>query len=186
MKRLTLLLLLVLPAGCVKSDKKEGAESAKTMAVRVYKSMDLPEKWRPLEQVRERPEMLAPKTRSTTIGKTLYVADLHEWLEKYPPLSWRWKAALRHEQEHSRRQLKKGVLGWIAKYAYDRAFMWLEEQIGWYWEIKLLRQGGHQINVPALAATLHDYKNLTGRMVSAADAVAWINLVLAGKWQPPD
>jgi len=167
------LVLLVLPTGCV------------SVVEKFYPSDALPEEWRPLEKIQERPEMLAKDTVSTTIGRTLYVANLAKWFEKHPPGSVRWRAILRHEQEHSRRQLAAGVLLWMAKYAYDIDFMWNEEMIGYYYAITIRQQGGDPINPLGLANTLHGYKNLSGNMVSFDDALTWINQVLAGQWQPP-
>lgn len=175
--------LLVLPGvGCNSADKKLDD----TAAALGYKERPLEEEWRPLERIRERPDMLAPDTRVTTIGRTVYVADIKKWVGEHPVGSPEWKSVLRHEQEHSKRQLKVGVLKWVAKYAYDRKFMWLEEQIGWWWGIKVLRQHGKRIVPEGVAVNLESYKNLTGRMVSYEDALAWVKAVLANKWKPPE
>lgn len=166
--RLTRLLPLVLLVGCVD-----------------YAGQALPEEWRPLERIQERPAMLAKGSISTTIGKTLYVANLAKWFQKHPPGSIRYRAILRHEQEHSRRQLKRGVVAWLAQYVYDRDFMWLEERIGYFYAITVRQRGGEQINVLGLANTLHNYKNLAGNMVSVDEALDWVNAVISGGWQPP-
>lgn len=175
--------LLVLPGvGCKSADKKLD-DAANALG---YKNRPLEEEWRPLERIRERPDMLAPETRATTIGRTLYVADIKDWISEHPVGSPEWKAVLRHEQEHARRQLKTGVLKWIAKYIWDRKFMWEEEKQGWYHQLRVLRQYGQRIIPEAVAANLESYKNLTGRMISYADALAWVKEVLANRWKPPE
>lgn len=173
---LLLALLLVLPTGCASFGK---------MYDKNYPSEVLPEEWLPLEKIQERPEMLAKDTVTTTIGKTVYVESLAKWFEKHPPGSVSYRATMTHEREHSRRQLKRGVLAWIAQYAYDRNFMWLEEQIGYYYTITIRRQAGEHLDTLRMANVLHGYKNLRGSMISIEDALAWLNDVVSGRWQPP-
>lgn len=140
----------------------------------------------PLEQIRERPNVVLSETAITTIGDTSYVVDLHDWLERHPEGSLTYRAVLLHEQEHSKRQLKAGTLGWLSRYLTDKDFMWAEEQRGWYWELKALHSGGATVNVDGVANALSKYKTATGtRMVSAADAKVWVIQVLAGQWAPP-
>ena len=167
MRYLILLLLLLLPLGCAN-----------------YESMDLDAKWEPLETIRERPDMLGSDSQATTIGHTMYVEDLDDWLAQRPVDGPRFDAILLHEQVHAVRQLDAGVTVWLSRYVTDTDFMWEEEQLGWYEQLRELRRRGQQINVPGVANTLRNYKNLAGRMVSYAEAVGWVEDVLAGRWTP--
>jgi len=168
-----LALVLVLPSGCVMVDKAADAMG--------YETMDLDEEWKPLVVMAERPDMLGGENQITTVGNHVYVESIEKWLTKNPPGSASYRARLRHEQEHSKRQFAMGVLLWIARYGTDKSFMWAEEQLGWYYEI---------IGMPwrrseEIALVLKGYKNLLGRMVSYEDALAWVNEVKAGTWEPP-
>jgi hypothetical protein len=149
---------------------------------------ELDPKWRPLEDVRERPNLVrdvGSKTALTTIGDHIYVRDLQDFLTRYVPGSAKYHAAMRHEQEHSIRQNARGVVTWIVQYSYDKEFALLEEQIGYYYEIKERRRLGDPINVNGTAVVLSRYKNLSGKLISFDDAKKWILDVLAGKWTPP-
>ncbi len=141
--------------------------------------------YRPLEEIRERPDFLGDQGTITTIGDTAYVADLKKWLAAHPPGSPIYKAKLRHEQEHSFRQRKTGMKEWLAKYLTDTDYMWAAEQRGWYWEIKTLQANGQVVSASNLANVLRDYKNLKGRMVPYDVALAWVQSVLNGSWTPP-
>ncbi len=157
MRKLFTLLVLVLISGCSSTD-----------------SYDLDSKWEPLEEVRERPEVvsdLASDTATTTVGRYCYVKDLDDWLVRYQPGTAKFEALLRHEQEHSRRQLKTGTFLWIARYGVDKDFALLEEQIGYYYEITERRRLGNPMVPEAVALTLSNYKILTGRLISYADAL---------------
>lgn len=168
MRLLILTLLLLLPLGCSS-----------------YDHMSLDPKWEPLEEIRERPDMLGNESMATTIGHTLYVEDLDKWLLLRPVGSGRFNAILLHEQLHAVRQLDTGVTAWVARYATDTDFMWEEEQRGWYLQLKELQRRGLQVDVGGTARTLHNYRNLIGRMVHYEDAAQWVNDVLAGRWTPP-
>lgn len=144
--------------------------------------------WRPLEEIRERPRVVrdvGSKTAITTIGRNCYVRDLEEWLGRVVPGSAKYKAIMRHEQEHSKRQLETGTFLWIARYSYDREFALLEEQIGYYYEITERRRLGHPINIDGYALVFSRYKNLAGRLIKFDEARAWILEVLNGTWTPP-
>ena len=172
MRRVILLLFLILPfVGC---------------ATATY---DLPEEWRPLEQIRERgaavDALIDNDSTVTTIGKNVYVKDLEVFLERNTPASVRFRALMRHEQEHAIRQFDYGLWGWITRYTHDVEFMWQEEARGWYYELTLLQQAGRAINPDVVAASLSNYKNISGRMVSFDDAKTWVLDVLAGRWSPP-
>ena len=151
-----------------------------------YKSIELDDKWAPLEQIHERPDMLGSATTATTIGHTVYVESINRWLADHPIDSPRFNATMLHEQLHSVRQLDTGVTAWIARYATDIDFMWAEEQLGWYLTLRELKRTGNQINVLGVATTLHGYKNLLGHMVGTAEAITWVEDVLAGRWTPPN
>jgi hypothetical protein len=149
---------------------------------------NLDEQWRPLEDVLERPRVVrdvGSPTATTTVGRHAYVRDLDEWLARVVPGSPKYKALLRHEQEHSRRQLEMGVYLWIARYSYDKEFALLEEQIGYFYEITERRRLGNPLNVDATALVFSRYKNLAGSLISFDEARAWILDVLAGRWTPP-
>jgi len=144
--------------------------------------------WRPLEEVRERPRVVrnaGSDTAITTVGRNCYVKDLDEWLGRVVPGSAKYKALMRHELEHSRRQLDMGTFLWIARYSYDKEFALLEEQIGYYYEITERRRLGNPINIDGTALVLSKYKNLAGRLIKFEDARNWIREVLAGRWTPP-
>lgn len=143
----------------------------------------LPEEYEPLERVKE--SSLRSEGYVTTVGDTLYVHDLKDWLEVHVPGSPKYKATLLHEQQHSIRQKDEGLAKWIARYGFDTDFMWEEEQIGWYYEIITLRQWGLNPSPEAIANSLSNYKNLSGRMVSYNDALMWVRAVLNGQWKPP-
>jgi hypothetical protein len=149
--------------------------------------LDLDPKWAPLDEIHERPDMLGFSSTTTTIGHTVYVADLDRWLLEHPVGSPLFDAVLLHEQVHAVRQLEHGVSFWIARYLTDAEFMWDEEQRGWYVELRHLRYRGLQVDVGGVARNLHHYENLLGQqMVSYEDAVVWVQAVLDGSWEPAD
>jgi hypothetical protein len=146
----------------------------------------LDERWRPLVEVVERPDLLVSNTLTTTLGTRLYVADLRAWLRRYPPGSVEQDALLLHEREHARRQLALGLGPWLARYLNDRGFMWREEQVGWALQLAHLRDRGGPLVPEALAATLAAYHNLAGPMVGYSEALAFVLAVLRGTWSPED
>lgn len=148
-------------------------------------SHTVPVDYAPLEEIRERPRWLGSDALITTIGNTAYVADLPEWLERHPPGSVSYRAKLLHEQIHAQRQTAAGLTAWLARYGTATDFMWSEEQRGWYKELRELHQWGQTVNPEGVARILADYKNLTGNMVSYADALQWVQAVLNGGWTPP-
>jgi hypothetical protein len=143
-----------------------------------------PEEFRPLKQVTE--NSLRSGGYITTIGETAYVNDLDSWLERHPVNSVSYRAKLGHESVHSKRQIDAGLAAWLNQYLTDRAFMWEEEKRGWYVELLALRSGGLPINTNGVADVLAGYSNLSGKMVSREEALAWVNDVLAGRWKPAD
>jgi len=146
---------------------------------------EVEEVYRPLEKIRERVDLPSVSdTAMTTVGTTAYVVDLEWWLDRYPPGQPRYESIMRHEQVHSRRQIDRGVYLWVARYSYDREFAWAEEQLGWYEELKTLQRYGLPINVESVALILSGYRNLSGRLVSFADARNWVLSVLDGSWTP--
>lgn len=144
----------------------------------------LNERWRPLVEVVERPNVLVSNTIATTLGTRVYVANLHDWLDRFPPGSPEQEAFLLHEREHARRQLAVGLGSWLARYLRDRDFMWREEQAGWALQLDHLRDHGRPLFPQVLAATLSDYRNLSGRMVGFAEALAFVEAVLRGTCSP--
>lgn len=141
--------------------------------------------WAPLVEVVERPSLVFTDVTSTTLGTRIYVADLGAWERRYPEGSVEREALLLHEQEHARRQLSTGLGRWLGQYLNDREFMWTEEQRGYALQLRHLARHGRPVNPQALAATLHDYRNLAGRMVGFPEALAFVTAVLAGTWVPP-
>lgn len=157
---------------------------------------ELGSKWSPLSKVVERPRLPFTNNTSTiTVGSHLYVTDLDQWLEDYPPGSVEFEALMRHERVHARRQFgymdlpgEVAVWAWIGRYLTDREFMWSEEQLGYYESITHLaahRQWDTaRTNRQATVISDH-YKTLGGkRMISFAKARRWIEDVLAGRWKP--
>lgn len=177
MSRVILLLVLTLLAGCTVLDG--GGEE-----------LNLDPKWRPLKSIKERGDALdliiKSDTAITTIGKHCYVKDLNEWLGRNPVNSRFFDAIMRHEQEHSIRQLDYGLNTWLTRYSYDKEFALIEEQIGWYYQIKHLQRTGGAPPPTAIAATLSSYKNLSGRLISFEDALQWARDVISGRWAPPE
>jgi hypothetical protein len=156
----------------------------------------LGDEWSPLSQVVERPALpFASDTATTTVGSHVYTTDLKQWLLDYPPGSVEFVALMQHEREHARRQFRyRGMAGelakgaWIARYLSDHSFMWQEEQAGFYLAIRHLAKNGRwnsQRTLSVANAMSKAYRALDGhRMVSFADAQAWINDVLSGRWKP--
>lgn len=144
---------------------------------------EVPATYRPLEQIKERLGIIGSKTAISTVGRTAWVADLDAWLERNPPGSAKYHAVLRHEQEHSRRQIDSGsVTRWVARYVRDEDFRWAEEQIGWYWQITELRRRGQLVHAEGVARIL---SGSTYDMVSYDVALKWVRDVLSGRWKPP-
>ncbi len=142
----------------------------------------LDSQYRPLEQIRE--SVMRPGTGITTLGKSCYVRDLDEWLEKHPPGSPLFHAIMLHEQLHAQRQLDMGLTKWLGRYLTDLSFMRDEELRGWYLQIQEYRRRGLQVSPEGVAKALSDYQSFAGRMMSYEDALTWIRDVLAGRWQP--
>jgi len=143
--------------------------------------------WLPLEDVRERPNIFrnaGSDKATTTVGRHAYVRDLDEWLARVVPGSPKYLALLRHEQEHSRRQLDMGLYLWLIRYSYDREFALEEEMVGYYYEITERRRLGAPMDVDVTAIILSKYKNLAGDLISFEEARQWILDVLAGRWLP--
>lgn len=148
-------------------------------------SMDLDDEWRPLTEIRESRAVAVGLSDSgaRTIGRTIYVNDLDEFLDRHPePL---FSAVLHHERVHAIRQAEEGLAEWISRYLVDRDFMWEEEQVGWYAQLIYMRNHGLQIIPEAVANVLHGYSNAEGTMVGFAEALQWVQDVLAGRWEPP-
>lgn len=144
----------------------------------------LDERWRPLVEVVERSDLLVSDAIATTLGTRVYVADLRAFEQRFPQGSPEREALLAHEREHAVRQLSAGLGPWLARYLNDRAFMWREEQLGWYLQLRALQAAGRPLAPAVIAETLSGYRNLEGRMVSRSEALAWIQDVLAGRWTP--
>jgi len=145
--------------------------------------------WHPLRQISERGPVVGlvvtSDTKIYTIGDTVYVKDLENYLKRKPPGSVQFKAQMRHEQEHAIRQRTAGLRIWLTRYGYNTRFAWLEEQCGWYYELIALQKAGLRINVDGVAAVLAGYKNLSGHITTFEEAKKWTLDVLQGRWTPP-
>lgn len=149
-----------------------------------FKTLELDEEWAPLELVSERPKMLAKGTISTTIGHTLYVADLEVFQRDYPEGSPVYLGLLKHEREHSRRQFKMGLSKWLGKYLTDTEFQYAEEQRGYYLG---LTEPGVTWYPEVVARALAGYWNALGqKMVTYERALEWARAVQRGQWAPPE
>lgn len=147
-------------------------------------NLELGPEWKPLEQIKQSQLLAAGlgKEGARTIGDTVYVRDLKDFLAVLPePLL---TALLKHEQEHAVRQEKAGVYNWLAKYGTDTDFMRDEELRGWYLQITYIKGHGKDVNPAVVAKALAGYRNLSGSMISQAEALQWVNDVLSGKWKP--
>ena len=183
--RIALLAALVLPSlGCVAERGDNGVQAANVIDDHLGVFL-VPAEFSPLAAITERPDYVLPESAITTIGTTAYVVNLSAWLRQYRPGSFEFHAVMLHEQAHSKRQLAYGTLGWIAHYVVDTDFMWTEEQIGWYYELIMLRNSGVTINADGVATILSHYKNATNsRMVGFVEAKQWVQSVLSGQWKP--
>lgn len=198
MNRVALLLLLFC-AGCgllaprPRSESGGGGSRGGTQqqstqpAAKGAARFELDPRYRPLVAIVERASLpFMSDTAATTISPEVFVVDLDGWLKKHPPGSSLFESVIRHEQVHAQRQeaYPGGVDPWVDRYLQDTAFMWDEEQRGWFEEIKYLRYGNLQIQPEGLARSLSRYRNLKGSMVSYEVALAWVQDVLNNRWQP--
>lgn len=141
-------------------------------------------RWAPLVEVVERPALVLSDEVSTTLGNRIYVVDLDGWERRYPEGSPERDGLLLHEQEHARRQAAAGLGRWLVAYLDDPDVMWEEERRGWALELRHLQRSGRPVNQEKIAAILHGYRNLRGRMVSQPAALAFVRAVLAGVPDP--
>ena len=113
-------------------------------------------------------------TRSTTVGKTIWVADLADWLERYQ--GHKRTALLKHEQHHARRQAELGLGVWLLRYATQGGFARDEEEAGWRLELEHRKQFGPPVNVAGVVRVLRGYTLLAtgGRLWSRAEAEAFV------------
>lgn len=149
-------------------------------------SVELDEKWWPLRFVKQS-KVLALSTAARTIGDSMYVSDTDAWMDSHPEP--KRSASYAHERVHSIRQKfyegPGGRWGWIGKWLTDKDFMLVEEQYGYYYQIKYLREHGVQIVVPSWAKILTKYFGIVGHMLSEEDAAIWLQQVVSGTWHPP-
>lgn len=160
MTRFALALLLALAAGC--------------------SSHKLADSYRPLERIREGNPL--GSSVATTLGTTVWVADLEDWLEERPEGSPRYEAVLMHERVHAQEQLERGVLAWTARYLSDPDFAWEAEKRGWAVQLRVLQRRGQQINAGGVAKALDNYKVPGGDLCDWQEALQFVRDVLAGRW----
>lgn len=141
-------------------------------------SIDLPDEFRPLRHVVEGHPLGG--TNVTTVGGYVVVSDLERYEDLGDPVV---RAVLLHERVHAIRQGRFPPF-WIARYLASREFAWAEEQRGWYEQIQSLRRQGQGVNAEWIAGVLSDYWHPMGKLVSYADALAWVQDVLSGRWAP--
>lgn len=137
--------------------------------------------WRPLEAIVEGDLPFVSDTAITTMGSRCYTADLGDWLAAHPPGGPDFAAIMAHEQVHAQRQADAsgGTGPWVARYLVDRDFAWKEEREGWRVELRERRRLGALRPPEVYAAILADYHNATGKLVSYADALAFVRAVLS-------
>ena len=73
-----------------------------------------------------------------------------------------------------------GTWLWITRWTTDPDFRLLEEQIGYYYEIRWLYERGQSFRPESFASAISGYTK-----ISFEDALAWVHDVLAGRWTPP-
>jgi hypothetical protein len=149
-------------------------------------TFDLAEKWLPLTQMVERPHIDGKSGITTTVGTKIYRENIAGFLEKNPPGSLRFDTLLYHEQVHSKRQLKMGLMTWLVKYGSDTEFMWMEERLGYYAGFMNMRRRGGYIDAVWKAKSMAKYVGPTGPMVTYEDALKWIQDALSGRWKPDE
>jgi hypothetical protein len=143
----------------------------------------IPTHFSPLEDIVER--TIGSDDFVTTFHNDVYVDNIESFLERKPEGSPQYNATMIHERIHSIRMGNIFSTLWFSLvYLFDTDFMWEEEQIGWYFQLKYMQKKGILKPVEATAAVLSKYENLVGNMVSYNDALAWVRDVLAGRWEP--
>jgi hypothetical protein len=181
------ILLIVPVVGCKSAESDGIRSSATTYTLPTTKpSISLGAEWMPLKFVTEWPRGILPSREMMPIGEHLYVRDLDRWMEHHQPRTGIYRAVLAHQREHARRQCVKGVLSWIADYSTKPEFMWSEEQVGWYHQIRVLRIWGKTIRPEMIAAELVEHRNLVGPMTTYEKALKWAELAITGRWLPPE
>lgn len=145
----------------------------------------IPEHFRPLEELSERPWWLGGESL-TTIHTTAWVRDIDAFLRRKPEGSALYNGIMIHERIHSLRMGNIFTTGWfILQYAFSTDFMWEEESIGWYFQLIYLKKKGFMMTPEYTANFLQGvYTNLTGSMISFEDAKQWVEDVYSGKWKP--
>lgn len=143
-------------------------------------------RWQPLLRIEERIALPGvSSTTATTISPVVYVGDLRTWLKQHPPGSPHFEAVMLHEQVHARRQVAAGVEAWVQRYAHDQAFMWAEEQRGWWVHVQHLQSCGFVVDPAAVARNLGRYRNLSGPMCPPAEALRFAQDATQNRWRPP-
>lgn len=142
------------------------------------------EHFEPLEQLSERP--FGGGNFVTTIGSSVWVDDIDDFLARRPEGSVSYNGLMLHERVHSIRQGNPLTAAWfVVRYLLDRDYMWEEEQLARYFEFHHLKNNNGKLQRPEYYATvLSSYRGLTGKMVSFHKALAWVKDVMSGKWSP--
>ena len=147
------------------------------------KTKSIPKHFAPLETLVERP--WGDNQFLTTLHTSVWVSDIEDYLKRSPEGSYGYNSTMIHERIHSIRMgniFSTGVF--VLQYGFNTDFMWEEEQLGWYFDLKYKQKKGILKQPEYYALVLAKYKNLTGKMVTYIDALAWVKDVLYGGWQP--
>jgi hypothetical protein len=147
-------------------------------------SHPIPELYRPLEELSERPWWLGGSA-ITTIHTTVWVRDIDDYFKRKPEGGSRYVSDMIHERIHSLRMGNIFSTGWfLLRYIFSTDFMWEEESIGWYFQITYLKSKGVTLSPAYTASFLLTYSNLTGSMLTPEGALQWAKDVYSGKWKP--
>jgi len=141
----------------------------------------LPDKWKPLETVIDRPGYGEDDWWTTTLGSSVFVADLDAWLDFKKPGGSEFEATMRHERVHAIRQEKIGLVKYVWKYLTDQKFRWHEEQLGWYVGLRTKDEYGVKWDIKSVVDSLRNYWPSLG---SRPDIQAWVTAVKNKKWRP--
>ncbi len=147
------------------------------------KSAKIPSNFEPLTELKER--TFGDGTFVTTFHTSVWTNDIDSFLKRAPIGSHAFNAVMLHERIHSIRMgnfITTCLFG--LRYAFDTEFMWEEERIGWYFELKYRQKHGILRPAEHTAITLAKYKNGMGRMISYDAALKWVYSVLTNNWKP--
>lgn len=141
--------------------------------------IQLAPKWAPLKYVVETDSQ--PVGVTSTLGNTMYVADLKAWKNLSPQDK---EATLIHERIHSIREHELGLILFLIKYNSSNEFKLNEEKIAYYHEMIHKMSKNIEIDVDEEASRISN-QSVYGGIISKASATAWVKAVLAKQWVAP-